>query len=229
MTSFDSTFAYDRDGFAVRDTIQQVHRTSWQQIANAGSYFTGEQRLEIARQARATRAKRGDPSWLREGLPDAEGRLSEVAVDAARTIAADAHKIDSEWAAKKIAALGDGAYVELISIVACMSAIDAYSEALGRAHEPLPDPQPGEPDGGRLAEATDAGAHVPMIDPFTGPNVARALSLVPSANQLFFANVMAMYSNGSGGFYDMEWGGPLDRPQAELIAARVSAVNECFY
>ena len=68
-----------------------------------------------------------------------------------------------------------------------------------------------------------------MVDPWAGPNVSRALSLVPSANQLFMANVRSMYSSSGGGFDDMVWEGPLSRPQAELLAARVSSINECFY
>ena len=60
-------------------------------------------------------------------------------------------------------------------------------------------------------------------------NVARALSLVPAANELFMSNVLAMYNGPGGGFFDMVWDGPFTRPQAELLAARVSAVNECFY
>jgi len=225
MTSFD----YAADGFDVREVIAQTHRSSWQQIANAGSHFDGEQRVEIARQARGARAQRGEPSWLREGLPEAQGCIDDHAVDAARTIAADAHKINRDWASQKIAALGEAAYVEIGSIVVTVTAIDAFNEALGRAHEPLPRAERGEPDGDRLADPIDAGAYVPMMDPFQGPNVGRALSLVPKANQLFMQNVMAMYSSPGGGFYDLEWDGPLSRPQAELLAARVSALNECFY
>ncbi len=224
MTSFD----YSADGFEVRELIVRAHRSSWEQIARAGSWWTGIERVEIARQARATRAARSEPPWLRKGLPETNA-LSEAAIDAARTIAADARKIDRDWASAKIAELGDAAYVELGSIVVTVSAIDAFAEALGRAHEPLPTPQTGEPDGGRLADAVDAGAYVPMMEPWVGPNVGRALSLVPEANTLFMSNVMAMYSSAGGGFTDMVWVGPLSRPQAELLAARVSAVNECFY
>ena len=68
-----------------------------------------------------------------------------------------------------------------------------------------------------------------MVDPWEGPNVSRALSLVPTANQLFMTNVRSMYGGNGGGFNDMVWNGPLSRPQAELLAARVSSINECFY
>jgi hypothetical protein len=224
-----TTFDYEASGLTVREEITLAHRASWERIANAGSHWTGAERVEIARQARAARAARSEPAWLREGLPDAARRLPDTAVEAARTIAADAHKIDAGWARETITAIGDAAYVELGSIVATVSAIDAFSEGLGCDHEPLPDPLPGEPDGDRLAEAAEAGAHVPMMVPWQGPNVVRALSLVPSANSLFMQNVMTMYGDERGGFYDLVWDGPLSRPQAELLAARVSALNECFY
>jgi hypothetical protein len=225
MTSFD----YPASGFAVRDEVVETHRTSWERIARAGSHWTGAERVEIARQARAARALRNDPPWLRQGLSDASGLIPGAATEAVRTIAADAHRIDRAWADRHIAALGDTHYIELASIVVTVSAIDAFAEALGRPHEPLPEPIDGEPDAGRQENTADIGAYVPMLDPWPGPNVGRALSLVPEANALFFANVMVMYASEGGGFFDMVWDGPLSRPQAELLAARVSAVNECFY
>ena len=222
-------FDYAAAGCDVRDEILRNHRSSWECIARAGSHWTGAERIEVARQARAARAARCEPPRLRKGLPDAAEVLSDEAVDAARTIAADAHKIDRCWADAKIAALNDAAYVELGSVVVTVSAIDAFAEALGLPHEPLPEPKPGNPDGARLEGAADVGAYVPMLEPWHGPNVGRALSLVPAANAMFMSNVMAMYSSRGGTFFDLIWDGPLARPQAELLAARVSAVSECFY
>ena len=70
---------------------------------------------------------------------------------------------------------------------------------------------------------------MPLQEPWQGPNVARALSLVPSQNTMFFRLAMAMYG-GPQNFFELVWdGGPLTRPQVELLAARVSSVNECFY
>jgi hypothetical protein len=225
MTSFD----YPASGFAVRDEISETHRSSWKSIARPGSHWTGAQRVEIARHARAARALRNEPPWLRHGLPDSSGLAPPAAIEAVHKIAADAHTIDRVWADSHIIAIGDARYVELASIVVTVSAIDAFAEALGRPHEPLPEPGDGEPDGCRQENTADIGAYVPMLDPWPGPNVGRALSLVPEANSLFFANVMKMYGGAGGGFFDMVWDGPLKRPQAELLAARVSAVSECFY
>lgn len=73
----------------------------------------------------------------------------------------------------------------------------------------------------------DIGAYVPMQDPFSYANVARALSLVPEANRMFRTAMVPMYS--APGMADLVWDTPLSRPQVELVATRVAALHECFY
>ena len=219
-------FNYGDSGFEVRNAIINAHRESWKAISNAGSFWSGEDRVQIAKQARSARLQRRELPFNRS---HPACTLSNDALEATHTIAADAHKIDKGWADSLIAKLGSGAYIEIASVVATVSAIDAFSEALGIDHEEFPASQPGEPDGNHNPNVADIGAYVPMIDPWTGPNVARAFSLVPAANQLFFSNVQQMYASQGGGFSEMVWNGPLTRPQAELLAARVSSANECFY
>jgi hypothetical protein len=67
-----------------------------------------------------------------------------------------------------------------------------------------------------------------MTVPYAGPNVGRALSVAPGEQAMFMGLVGAMYSLRD--FVEMVWKDrPLSRPQVELVAARVSAINECFY
>lgn len=224
-----TSFSYSGLGVPVRTPVAEAHRAAWKAIGSAGSCWTGPQRVAIAEQARTTRVQRAEPPWLRK-LPEAGAGLPDAAVEAARKIAADAPKIDRAWAQTAIAALGDAAYVELAGVVICICAIDTFADALGVPYEPLPEPQPGEPDGVRNESVANVGAYVPLQDPWQGPNVARALSLVPGTNATFFGLVGSMYSETPGrGFLELVWDGPLSRPQAELLAARVAAVNECFY
>lgn len=214
---------------AVRQGVVESQDRAWEAIRRPGSWWSGPARVEIARQARAARIARMDPPWLRKGLPDAGDRLPEVAVEAARTIAADAHRIDRNWAKEKISQLGDAQYVELIAVTVVVCAIDTFADALGVDYEPLPEPLSGDPDHQRNPHVSAEGAFVDMQVPWQGPNVARALSLVPSQQMLFMGLVMQMYG-GPGLFTEMVWEEtPLSRPQAELLAARVSALNECFY
>ena len=143
-------------------------------------------------------------------------------------VAVDAHRLDGERAGVVMQALGDAPYVELIGVVACLVAIDAFAIALGVELEPLPRPIEGEPSRERPDGVADDGAWVPMLTPFRGPNVARALSLVPQAAMTFGGLTMEMYAKTD--FAKLVWSDrPLSRPQVELVAARVSALNECFY
>ena len=210
----------------VRQDIVDAHRQTWKAIASAGSFWSDVDRLEIAKQTRAARSQRSELHFNRS-YPDS--RLNRDTLETVRKVAADAGKIDRLWAKKQIASIGDGPYAELVAIVASVSAVDAFSEALGRPREMLPKATGGSCSGVKSDNATDIGGYLPMVDPWDGPNVSRALSLVPAANALFMQNVSSMYVGKGGGFNDMVWDGPLSRPQAELLAARVSSVNECFY
>jgi hypothetical protein len=226
--AFDyATFDYARSGFDVPPGIVRAQQKAWELLAAPGSWWTGAERIALAEQVRAARQQRTEPPWLRE-LAEA-AQLPSAAVEAARKIAADAAKIDRSWAERQIAALGDAAYIELAAIAVTVCAIDTFADALGRALEPFPAPKAGEPDRQRLEDVEEVGAYVALQRSWQGPNVGRALSLVPAQNIMFFQLVMQMYGGEGRGFYDLEWTGPLSRPQIELIASRVSAVNECFY
>lgn len=114
---------------------------------------------------------------------------------------------------------------------------------MGIALEPLPEPVPGEPLRRRPGSALPGAAWVPMLpsrkapgedaDLFPGPApyVIRAMSLVPEAVRWLKELSAAHYLSVDGGeMFDFVNGkGPLNRAQTELIAGRVSAVNECFY
>ena len=212
--------------YPVRDDILQARIYAWQRLAGAGAFFTGAQRVALAELARAARAQRDQPPWLR-ALPEVKVEIAPEAQELAIAIAADAHKIDRAWAHRIIDVIGDSAYVEIVGILAFTTAADAFAEALGIDHEPLPLPLPGKPDEQRPDTLADSGAHVVMTDPFAGPNVARALSLAPGDQMAFFFMVGAMY--GAKDFNTLVWDRPLSRPQVELVAARVSSINECFY
>jgi hypothetical protein len=210
----------------IREDILQARAMAWERLAGPGARFTGAQRVALAGLGRAARAQRDQPPWMRE-LPETEVEITSEACELATTIAADAHKIDRAWAHRMIDVLGDVAYIEIVGILAFTTAADAFAEAMGIDHEPMPTPRDGKPDGSRPDGLADIGAHVVMTDPFTGPNVARALSLAPGDQMAFFFVVGAMY--GAKDFNTLVWDRPLSRPQVELVAARVSSINECFY
>ena len=212
----------------IRADLTTALAKSWRDIGRPGTWWTGAERVAIAKIAREQRAQRAKAPWLREASTDLSAELPPLAVQAASRIAADPHHLDREWAESVIAEIGDTHYVEIASIVVTVNAADAFCEAIGVEWEPLPEPEEGEPSRQRPEGVGATGAWVPALVDFPGPNVARAMSLVPEGVATFFRLVSTMYAGED--FAQMVWTHrPLARPQVELIAARVSAVNECFY
>ncbi len=212
--------------YAIRDDLVASHRLVWEQLGKPGCWWTGALRIAIAREVRQARVDRVHPA--REQSPASGAPLPPAAVEAARRIAIEPHKLDRQWSRQMVADLGDAPYVELVAVASSVVAIDTFAEALGAGLEPLPEPVDGEPTRERPDGVGDDGAWVPMTVPWPAPNVARALSLVPQANAMFFSLVSTMYAGQD--FMKLVWDDrPLSRPQVELVAARVSAVNECFY
>ncbi len=221
-------FDYGAAGCEVSPEIVVAHREAWQRIASPGSWWTGAERVEMARLCREARVQRKDPPWLASGKPAESDVLPESVADLVRRIAAAVHSIDGERVAAIVSRFGAAAYAEICAVTVCTTAIDAFAEALGVPPEPLPEALPGEPDHSRPIGLVDVGARVPLVDPFTGPNVGRALSSAPKDNAAFFGLVGSMYALDD--FTELVWDTrPLSRPQVELVAARVSAINECFY
>lgn len=224
------SFGAGRLPVSVREDLTTALRRSWADIGRPGTWWTGRERVAIAALARAERLQRNEPPWSRHrGEPSAH--LPEKAVEAARKIGADPNHLDREWAESVIAEIGDARYVELASVVVTTVAADAFCEAMGIEHEALPKPEAGEPTRERPDNMGDIGAWVPVqVIDWQRANVARALSLVPEGVRTFFRMVAAMYSGTATDFNEMVWDyRPMARPQVELLAARVSALNQCFY
>lgn len=215
----------------VREDLAVALRKSWADIGRPGAWWTGPERAAIAGLARTERIQRNEPPWNRDHAQPPAAPLPAKAVEAARKIGADPTHVDRDWAEGAIRELGDAPYVELVSVVVTTVAADAFCEAMGIQREALPEPEAGEPTRIRPDGMGDIGAWVPVqVVDWNRANVARALSLVPEGVRTFFRMVGAMYSGTATDFQKMVWDHrPLGRPQVELLAARVSALNQCFY
>jgi hypothetical protein len=202
--------AFDAAG---RDVVERT----WAAVAGPGSFFTGGERLVVAQTARAAR------SGLNHGRP-----MSAVMTDATRRVASEAMSIRPEmievWSAGGLDRL---AYVELVSVVARVVAIDAYLAALGQPPRPLPVARPGEPDPFVDATAEISTGWVPTVGPAQAtaslsalPREAAGAEAVSDALYLSYAGVADLRHDPLR---------PISRPQMELVASRVSWLNECFY
>ena len=221
-------FRYEQSLIEVAEDVAASHRSVWEQLRYAGTWWTAAEMLSIAARTRAVFAVRHLPPWSRD-LPTSVPGLSDAAVTAVDHIVSNPGSTDREWALSMVSELGDGEYVELVGVVATVVMVDMFANAAGVELTALPSPatSPGAPTRERPDGLGDVGAHVQMLEPFPYANVARALSLVPSANTMFRTTSVPMYS--APGMSDLVWDTPLQRPQVELVASRVAALNEFIY
>ena len=226
---------FDASSFPVSVPPHQLDAFSaaWEWLGEPGTAWTGAEKVAIAGVARAAAPR---PLWDRrpatidhlETETAAGEVLAPLTIDTVERVAVEAAAIDRTWAEAVIGVLGDTAYAELVATVAVVVPIDRACELLGRSREPLPDPVGGEPTGERPDEVVEIGAYLPVAAAFPGANVAKSLSVAPTANIARLKVVRALYSGER--FGELRWDdGALDRPQVELVAARTSALNECFY
>ncbi|MBM88148.1 MAG: hypothetical protein CMQ41_16545 [Gammaproteobacteria bacterium] len=247
----DRYFSYENCPYPIRADIQKEHREYWQRLAQPGSWWSGPERVSIANESRVavkctlckSRKSVLSPESV-EGSHDSASQLPEVAVDAIHRIITDQTRISQSWVAKLPKnGLSTEAYVELAGIIVCVFSIDEFHRSLGLELEPLPVPVEGSPSQYRPAQAELGTGFVAMLpkEGLTGPerdlwpngrsaNVIRALSLVPPAVKDWLALSSAQYLSMEGMENLVKQDDrSINRMQMELIAARVSAINECFY
>lgn len=215
--------------------IGEAQRSATEAIAGPGDWLTGEQRVAAWREVRDAATNELDQERRRALSPNAvngshaaTAELSAPAMEVVHRTASDPGRLTRSWADEHIAELGEEAYTELVGVTAIVTVIDRFQRAMGRTELPLPKPAAGEPARVRPDDVGDIGAWVSQTVGPTKANVSRTLSLVPVTNQAWRQLVDTHYSHGPE-FMNLRWEFPLSRPQAELVATRSTALNECFY
>lgn len=241
---------YTRAGVAVRDDLQATHGAMLEHLRSPGSWFTGAERLAIAAESRAALdcalcAER--KAALSPEHPKGEhtriSELPDAVVELAHRIRTDSGRLSRPWFERTLASgLDEAQYVEAVGVVTFVAGLDAFCRALGIDPFPLPAALPGAASRRRPANAKSGTAWVSMLAPedCSGPeadlygaapmvpNIVRALSLVPDHVRVLQHESHTHYVP-LGALTDPSVGRELDRMQMELVAARVSALNECFY
>ncbi len=217
------------------ETVEQRHAATTQSLAQAGDWLTGAERVDAWREARTAQtnpldiARKGalSPAAV-AGAHQASAHLQAIEVEVVHRVATDPGRLTQSWANEAISIIGEERYTELVGVTATCRSLDRFDVAMGRRMPDLPEPISGEPARIRPATVGDVGAWVSQTIGPTRANVSRSLSLVPVTEKAWRALVDTCYSHGEG-FNDFSWDRPLSRPQTELIAARTTVVNECFY
>jgi hypothetical protein len=239
----------------LRDDLVVAQERILASLTSPGTWWTGAERRAIALESRAARdcvlcaeRKAALSPFSVDGEHDGPAELDAAVVDVIHRILTDPGRLARSWFDGVIANSGLTVerYVELVSVTVLLNALDVFARALGNDCKDLPAPTSGEPTQTRPATARLDGAWVPQIPVgeeggddwealYAGrefvPQIGRALSLVPSEVDLLNTVSTSHYMNieNVGNPAWTEPGRGIDRLQMELVAARVSAVNECFY
>jgi len=241
--------SYDGAPHSVRRDLAEAHLRAWDRLASPGTWLDGATRVAVAaavRQARSCqlcqrRKQAVSPNSL-TGQHEDTSVLPAGWIDIVHRIATDPGRLTKGWFERAVAEhIEDGAYIELVSIVAHVTAIDTFARGIGSDLWPLPTPRSGSPIRYRPGEARLHDAWVPTIDwKERGPreadyfqglpaNIKMALTLVPDEARSFFDLVAHQYLPGPAMRDFANEYRAITHTQIELIAGRVSALNQCTY
>lgn len=245
-----SSFNYESSPFPIRSDIPAAYREYWEKLSLPGTWWNGKERVWIAEESRialdcdfCAERKNALSPYAFKGEHKTAGKLPGNVVDIVHRIVTDQNRITQTYIDNNEAeGVSKGAYVELVGIVVAVVSIDEFHRALGLPLEPLPEPKAGDPiryapellvdDMGFVPTVPPEGAIGNEADLWAGyaPNVVRALTLVPNAlrewREIAAAQYIALEKMAT---YFKDETRSINRLQMELVAGRVSAVNECFY
>ena len=241
----------------MRPALEAAQTRAWRDIGATGTWWTGAQRLAIAREARAAsdcsfcaeRAAGLSPLAVEGQHSIASPTLPASAIEAIHRIRTDPGRIGESWLLRlRDAGLGEEEYVELVSVIAVTVAIDTFRRGSGLPPLPLPEARPGRPSRRRPANAKPGLAYVATLAPDdrdendpdlyqdhpgprrrVGANIHLALSLVPRAMMHWWDVLEELYQSGP---QMRDWSADyraIGHLQIELLAARVAALNRCEY
>jgi hypothetical protein len=243
---------------AVRPDIVAAHDKAWRRLARPGAWLDGATRVAVAAETRhaahcALCRRRKDalsPSSV-AGRHDSLGQLPDRMVEQVHAIVSDPGRLTRKWFDTVLAAgTPDAEYVEIVGVLVTVVSIDTFCHAIGMPLHPLPQPEAGIPHRRRPKTAQQRGeAWVPMIHPkdlegeleteeervlarYWGgvlANIRRALSLVPEEAFAWFELVETQYLPGKAMRDFTHEYRAITHAQIELVAGRVSVLNQCFY
>ena len=243
-----ASFHYDPSPDPIRPDLAEAHRRAWEHVAAPGTWLTGAERVAVAEETR--RARSCAPCRERKaalsplsvgGEHEHAGALPAALVDAVHRVTTDAARLGERWYRGLLdRGLAAETYVEALGVAVLVISVDRFHHALGLEPEPLPEPRAGAPSRERPEDLIEGEAWVPMqsssrvgrdlgLPPGPpAPFVIRALSLVPAEVRAWNALSDAQYLDKEHmvSFARLR---AIDRSQMELVAGRVSALNECFY
>ena len=229
---------YEESKFAVGGELSEAHEQGWRDLLSPGAFWSGDNRAAMIEETRAAMSCELC-SEQRHLISTSPTTPHSTSTDLPLSIVHVIHKIRNDPGRMTRRYLDEclnagfsvEQYVELVSVVATSVIIDTFHKALLLSIPNIELVGVGDPVGQEPPNVVRDEAWVPVAraDPELNElgipksaNIVRSMGAVPSAVLLFFSVFRSHYM-----IADL----PVDlqRPQAELVASRVSILNQCFY
>ena len=243
---------YEDVAMRIRDDLAVAHQDVLDHLATPGTWWTGTERLAIAAETRHAahcdhcrrRRKSLSPAAV-SGSHDTLGVLPDAIADMVHCVATDPARLTlSFYQRMRAAGVTEEEYVETLSVIVHTIAIDTFAKAMGIEPLALPPARDGEPERVRPQGVVQGAAWVPWIEspdklpsayaalyPPGRPaaNIMKAMSLVPPEVDSFFRLGAAQYLGPHQMRDFSQEFRAITHAQIELVAARVSSLNQCLY
>ncbi len=207
MDHADTDFA----ATAATATIDAVVDDQWAGFGEAGAWLTGAERVDLVRIARD---------------PDADVDLDAPTSAAAAAVAHEAASITARTIDDlESSGLPRERYVEIVGVVSRVTAIDTYERGIGRITRALPPARPGEPNRSVVTAARRRAGWVPTVGAIGPPSALTAVPAEAVAQEALHGALYLSYADMA----DQRAERGLTRAQMELVAARVSWLNDCVF
>jgi hypothetical protein len=201
----------DSAAAAAAAAIDTVVADQWAGLGEAGVWLTGAERVDLIR---LTRDQRVDVDV------DAPTRAAAAAVahEAASITARTVDDLESSGLPRE-------RYVEIVGVVSRVAAIDTYERGVGRTPRALPPARPGEPSRSVVTAARRRAGWVPTVGAIGPPSALTAVPAEAAAQEALHGVLYLSYADMA----DQRAERGLTRAQMELVAARVSWLNDCVF
>jgi hypothetical protein len=230
VTSYAGLMYSDID---VRPDLTDAHERVWAAASHPGDWWTGAERREAALVVTASFYDLAPtPPWVPVADRFAPVALSGVVVNAVYRMTAHASTLTFGWYETLIASgVSEPAYVELCGIVSSVSAVASLARSVSSILPPFPSAVAGSPLRPALQFDRSPRNWVPVVAPGGAQApVVEALSASPFHMALLWNYLAPAQYMADREMDDLAWSrGTVSRPQAELLAGRVSALRQCFF
>jgi hypothetical protein len=235
----------------IREDLTAAHVRAWERIGNPGNWWDGAQSVAIAAETRhapycalCRRRKQALSRAAIEGKHDSLSELPETVIEVIHSVRSDPGRLSERWFRDVVATgLSEEEYVETVSIVAHVVAIDTMTRGIGFEPLPMPQPRPGQASRYRPSGAKRGDAWVPWIEPpdlseveagiypvgRPAANIMKAMSLVPDEVRSFF-DIVSQPVSGAARDARLLARIPGDQPCANRAPGRAGiSLEPCLY